>query len=253
VTDIFHEVEEEVRRERWEKIWKEYGDYIVAAAAFIVIAAAGWQLWRYYEHRAQLRASAEYLTAQQLLQTGQAPAAAEAFGKLAADAPHGYALISRLQEAGALQTAGRTADAVKLYMEVAHGGDPLLAAVGRIRAAWATVETSSRPDLEKLLAPLTDPSNAWNPMAREILAYWDFHNGKTQAALAEYKKLSADKTAPDALHQRSLAMTTYLGAGGGQDYGTVPPPPAPKALPALTATPDAGKPAATNTQGPQKK
>ena len=251
MTDIFHEVEEEVRRERWEKLWKEYGDYIIAAVAFIIIAAAGLQLWRFYEHREQLRSSAEYLAAQQLLESGQAPAAAEAFGKLAANAPGGYAQVARLQEAGALQSTGRTSDAVKLYMEVANGGDPLLAAVGRVRAAWAMVETASRPDLEKLLAPLTDPSNAWNPMAGEILAYWDFHNGKTQAALAEYKKLSANKNAPDALRQRCLAMATYLGAGGGQDYGTVPPPLAPKALP--TATPDAGKPAATNTQGPQKK
>ena len=33
MTDIFHEVEEEVRRERFEKIWKKYGDYAIAAVA----------------------------------------------------------------------------------------------------------------------------------------------------------------------------------------------------------------------------
>jgi hypothetical protein len=255
VTDIFHEVEEEVRRERWEKLWKEYGDYIIAAAAFIVIAAAAWQLWRFYEQREQLRSSSEYLAAQQLLDSGQAPAAAEAFGKLAASAPHGYAAISRLQEAGALLTAGRTPDAVKLYMEIANGDDPILANVARIRAAWALAETASRADLEKLLAPLTDPSNAWNPMAREILAYSDYRNGKTAAALAEYKRLSTDKKSPDTLRQRSLAMATYLGAGGGGNYGTVPDAPAPKAAAAPASAPNAtaDKPAASNPQGPQKK
>ncbi|HEX7727040.1 MAG TPA: tetratricopeptide repeat protein [Rhizomicrobium sp.] len=249
MTDIFHEVEEEVRRERWEKLWKEYGDYIIAAVAFIIIAAAGLQLWRFYEHREQLRSSAEYLAAQQLLESGQAPAAAEAFGKLAANAPGGYAQVARLQEAGALQSTGRTSDAVKLYMEVANGGDAILANLARIRAAWATVETSPRADLEKLLAPVSDATNPWNPMAREILAYSDFHNGKTGAALAEYKKLAAEKNLPESLQQRSAAMATYLGAGGGQNYGNVPvPPPAPKA-----AAP-AGKPAAPNPQqGPQKK
>ncbi|MGN6147240.1 MAG: tetratricopeptide repeat protein [Rhizomicrobium sp.] len=254
MTDIFHEVEEEVRRERWEKLWKEYGDYIIAAAAFIVIAAAGYQLWRFYEQREQLRSSSEYLAAQQLLESGQAPAAAEAFGKLAASAPHGYASISRLQEAGALQTAGRTSDAVKLYMEIANGDDPILASVGRVRAAWAIAETASRADLEKLLAPLTAASNAWNPMAREVLAYADFHSGKTQAALSEYKKLSTDKNAPETLRQRCLAMATYLGAGGGQNFGTVPDAPAPKAV-AAPSTPEAAasKPAESNPQGPQKK
>ncbi|HSM95079.1 MAG TPA: tetratricopeptide repeat protein, partial [Rhizomicrobium sp.] len=210
MTDIFHEVEEEVRRERWEKLWKEYGDYVIAAAAFLVIAAAGWQLWLYYQHREQLHSSAEYLAAQQLLDAGQAPAAAEAFGKLAANAPSGYAQVSRLQEAGALLAAGRTADAVKLYMEMANSGDDILASVARIRAAWAIADTAPRADLEKLLAPLTDAASPWNPMAREILAYSDFRAGKIPQALAQYKRLSTEKNLPDSLHQRAAAMTTYL-------------------------------------------
>ncbi|MBS0273348.1 MAG: tetratricopeptide repeat protein [Proteobacteria bacterium] len=247
MTDIFHEVEEEVRRERWEKLWKEYGDYIIAAAALLVIAAAGWQVWRYYEHREQVRSSAEYMAAQQLLDSGQTPAAAEAFGKIAASAPHGYAEISRLQEAGALQSAGRTADAVKLYTEIMANGDDILASVARLRVAWATADTSSRADLEKLLAPLTGATSVWDPMAREILAYSDFHYGKTAEALAAYKKLAAEKNLPESLHQRSAAMATYLAAGAGQNFGTVPPPPAPKAIaPAQT-------PAAAPTQGSQKK
>lgn len=248
MTDIFHEVEEEVRRERWEKLWKEYGDYVIAAAAFLVIAAAGWQLWLFYQHREQLRSSSEYLAAQQLLDSGQAPAAAEAFGKLAAGAPSGYAQISRLQEAGALLSAGRTADAVKLYMEIANGGDDIPASVARIRAAWAVADTSSHADLEKLLAPLTDATSPWNPMAREILAYSDFRSGKIPQALAEYKKLSVEKGLPEALRQRTAAMATYLSAGGGQNYGSVPVPPAPK-----PAAPAAAPSTAPTPQGPQKK
>jgi hypothetical protein len=247
VTDIFHEVEEDVRRERYEQLWKEYGDYVIAAAAFLVIAAAGWQVWRYYEQREQVRSSAEYLAAQQLMDAGQTPAAAEAFGKLAANAPSGYAQVARLQEAGALQATGRTSDAVKLYMEVASNSDGILANVARLRAAWATADTSSRADLEKLLAPATAATSPWNPMAREILAYWDFHHGKATQALDAYKKLAAEKNLPESLHQRSAAMATYLAAGAGQNFGTVPEPPAPKAAaPAQT-------PAAPPPQGSQKK
>jgi hypothetical protein len=224
VSDIFHEVEEEVRRERYEQLWKEYGDYVVAAGAFLIIAVAGWQLWQAYEQRAQARASVEYGAAVQLLQTGQAPAAAEAFGKLASDAPGGYAKVSRLQEAGALLAAGRTADAIKLYNEVMSGNDEILAGVARIRLAWVTVDSSSKTELQSLLAPLTASDNAWNPMAREILAYSDFRDGAIAQALAEYKRLAADKNAPQALHERATAMANFLGAGGGRNYGTLPHP-----------------------------
>jgi hypothetical protein len=241
VSDIFHEVEEEVRRERYEQLWKEYGDYVIAAAAFLIIAVAGWQLWRTYEQREQLRASAQYNAALQLLQTGQSPAAAQAFGKLASDAPGGYAKVARLEEAGALLAAGRTADAIKLYNEVAAGNDELLSGVARIRLAWATVDSSTREQLQTQLATLTDPGNPWNPMAREILAYSDFRDGATARATAEYKSLAADKNAPQALHERASAMANFLVAGGGRDYGTIPRP-APKAPPATEKTPQGTQP-----------
>jgi hypothetical protein len=240
VSDIFHEVEEEVRRERYEQLWKEYGDYVIAAIALLIIAVAGWQLWRSYEQRAEARASVQYNAAMQLLQTGQTPAAAEAFGKLASDAPSGYAKIARLQEAGALLAAGRTADAVKLYNEVAAGNDQVLANIARIRLAWATADSTSKAQLQNQLTTVLDPGNAWSPMAREILAYSDFRDGATAKALAEYKSLAADKNAPQALHERATAMTTFLTAGGGQDYGTLPHP-APKAAPASADAPPQGK------------
>lgn len=224
MTDIFHEIEEEVRRERYEKLWKEYGDYVIAAGAFLVIAAAGWQLWRYYEQRERLRASDEYAAAAQVLESGQSAAAAEAFGKLADSAPSGYAQVSRLQEAGALLASGRTDDALKLYKEIASGRDEILGGVARIRGAWAIADTGSRSDIEAMLGPLTDPSNAWNLMAREVLAYSDYRSGQIKRALAEYKSLSTDRKAPTALHERAAAMAVFLGAGGGVNYGTVPPP-----------------------------
>ncbi len=120
--------------------------------------------------------------------------------------------------------AGRTADAIKLYNEVAAGNDELLSGVARIRLAWATIDSTTREQLQSQLAPLLDPGNAWNPMAREILAYSDFRDGATAKALAEYKNLAADKNAPQALHERAAAMTNFLTAGGGRDYGTIPRP-----------------------------
>ena len=40
VSDIFHEVDEEVRREQLKKLWDRYGNYVVAAAFLLVAAVA---------------------------------------------------------------------------------------------------------------------------------------------------------------------------------------------------------------------
>jgi len=43
VTDIFHEVDEEVRREQLKKIWQRYGNYIIAGCLLVVVGIAAWR------------------------------------------------------------------------------------------------------------------------------------------------------------------------------------------------------------------
>jgi hypothetical protein len=244
VSDIFREVEEEVRRERVQKLWKQYGDYVIAVAALLIIAAAAYKLWGYYEQRAREKASNEYAAAQQLLESNRADQAATAFAKLADSAPSGYDVVARLQNADALAAEGNRDQAIALYKKIAAGDDPILASVARIREAWALVETAPRLQIETLLAPLTDPTNPWRFMAREILAYSDYRTGKLKAAQKEYETLAGETDAPIGVRQRANAMATFLKAGGDANFGTVPPPPTP---PANNATSNA------HNQGPTNK
>lgn len=224
MTDIFREVEEDVRRERYEQLWKKYGDYVIAGAALLVIVAAAIQLWRVYEQRQRASASTSYALAEQFLQAGQANEAATMFAKLADTAPSGYAQLALLQRADALYAAGDQPEAVDLYKQVAAKGDPLLAPVARIRAAWAIVETEPRASVAALLAPLVDPLSPWHPMAREILAYADYRSGRVNDALREFRAIAKDHDTPSAVRQRSDAMATFLASGGGKEFGSVPPP-----------------------------
>lgn len=224
MTDIFREVEEEVRRERLEKLWKQYGDYIIAGASILVIAAAGYQLWRYHEAQARAQASADYMAAEQLLESGQTQSAAKAFAHISEDAPGGYARVSELQQADALLASGDRTNALTVYKRIAAGEDELLSAIARVRIGWATVDSSSKQELESELAPLTAANSPWRSMAREILAYADYRSGLAKAALGEFKALADDTGASPGVRQRAKAMVTVLTAGGDANYGSVPMP-----------------------------
>ena len=243
MSDIFREIEEEVRRERWAELWKKYGDYVIAALALLIIGAAGFQLWRYHEQNAREAASEEFSAAQQLLASNRADQAATAFAKLADSAPSGYATVSRLENADALEAAGEKDKAIALYKKIAAGDDPILAAVARLRQAWATVETAPRLQIETLLAPLTDPTSPWRYMAGEVLAYSDYHAGKMSAAQKEFETLAKETDAPIGVRQRANAMATFLKAGGDKEYGFVPPP----------AQKPAAKPGTTQSKGAKQK
>ena len=224
MSDIFREVEEEVRRERLEKLWKKYGDHIVALAALIVIGAAGVQLYRVYESREAIKASGKFAVSVQLLERGQPAAAAEEFANLAKSAPGGYANISRLAEADALFAAGRRGDAIRLYQQMAQKSDAYLGAVSRLHAAWAIADGAPRSEVETLVAPLTDLTNPWHSMAREVLAYQDLRSGRTAEALKAYQQIAAESDAPSGLRTRAAAMSRFLKAGGDANFGSVPPP-----------------------------
>lgn len=222
MSDIFREVEEDVRRERYEKLWKKYRDHITAAGALIVIGMAGYQLYRVYERRAEEKASIAYAAAVEMLDRGQAAAAAPQLAALAKSAPGGYAAVARLAQADALYAAGQKGNAIRLYQQIVEGGDPLLGAAARLHAAWAIADAAPRSDVEALVAPLSNASNAWRQLAREIVAYEELRSGNAAQALRGYQEIVVDRDTPTSLKSRAAAMVRFLKAGGDANYGTVP-------------------------------
>src|SRR5215472_18685846 len=48
VSDFIREVDEDLRRENLEKLWRRYGSYAVAAAVVIILGVAGYVGWQRY-------------------------------------------------------------------------------------------------------------------------------------------------------------------------------------------------------------
>ena len=41
--DIIREDDEELKQERYEKLWRTYGRYLISLAVVLVLAVAGWK------------------------------------------------------------------------------------------------------------------------------------------------------------------------------------------------------------------
>lgn len=235
MSDIFREVEEEVRQERLQKWWKKYGDYVVAGVSVIIISVAGYKFWQHYEQQQRLKASSQYQSALQLAATGQIDNAAQAYAQIAKDAPGGYAAVAKMAQADALLQQGNTEQALALYSSLMKESKAGLGEVARIRSAWVQADTLSTEELRTLLAPLDNDKSAWRFMAREILAYRTYKDGKAKEAQKQFETLASAKDAPVAVRQRASAMASFLRTSGGENYGTVPP--LPTETPAQQGTP----------------
>ena len=224
MSDIFREVEEDVRRDRMEKLWKAYGTYAMVVLALVFAGIAGWQFWERRELAEHQQVANAFIAAQRI---SNAQAAASAFADLARTAPKGYAQVARLSQAGAMLMSGQRDGAIDLYKQLAKDDSGLVGSVARLRAAWALAENASRKELADLLKPLDQPGNAWRPNAREVLAYADYRAMDTKSALKKYSELAADPESPQGLRSRAEAMTSFLRNGGAVNFGTVPADPAP--------------------------
>ena len=219
MSDIFREVEEDVRRERLEKLWKAYGNYAIAGLVLLFAGIGGWQFWQRHELEERQKFSDSFLAAQRI---SNPQTAASTFADLARNAPKGYGMVARLSQAGAMFTSGQRAGAIDLYKQIAKDDNGPIGSVARLRAAWALSESASRTELAELLKPLDQPGNAWRPNAREVLAYADYRAMDTKSALAKYNELALAPESPNGLRARARAMADFLKNGGAMSYGTVP-------------------------------
>lgn len=238
MSDIFREVEEDVRRERAEKVWKRYGAYIIAAGVLVFVGIGGWQLWQRHERQEREKISDQFLAAQRITNPRDA---ANAFVDLARTGK-GYGAVARLAQANAMVASGQGQQAIELYKEIAASDSGTIGSVARLRAAWASADTSTRNQLAELLKPFDQAENPWRPNTQEVLAYADYRALDMKSAQTKYAAIAADPGSPDSLKARARAMAEFIKNGGARDFGTVPPealpvPPAGGAAPAAPATP----------------
>ncbi len=150
MSDIFQEVDEEVRRDKAVEFWTKYQNYILAVAVAIVLATGGYRFWQYQQTRAAQAAGAAFQAALRLDAEGKTDEARAALAKLQADAPRGYSALSRFVEAGLQAKKDPKAAAAAFDALAADASlDPLLRETAKLRAALARLnagETERRQD-----------------------------------------------------------------------------------------------------------
>jgi hypothetical protein len=212
LSDIFQEVEEDVRRERYEKLWKQYGNYIIALAVLIVAGVAAFQAWQRYDLSKRQTVSDQFQQASQLVAAGNYVQAETEFDRIAKTAPTGYSNLAKLRLAGIYLAEGKRDQSVTLLRELTTLSDPLLSSAARVRLAWTLADASPRAEIATLLQPLMANNNPWRFAASEVIAYVDLKDGARNQAISEYQQIAQDTAAPATLRQRAGGIAEFLKA-----------------------------------------
>ena len=211
MSELFDEVDEEVRRERLKKLWDEYSIYIIAGALLIIAAVGGWRGYQYLEAKKAAEAGAAFGKAVELSEQNKHAEAEAAFTDLAAKAPSGYRVLARLRAAA--EVANRDPQgAAKLYHDIA--ADRSVGAterdLARVRAAGLLLETTSYPGMLQRLEPATAPGATFRHTARELLALSAWRANDTAAARQWLDLIANDGETPPSLRSRAEALQGLL-------------------------------------------
>jgi len=215
LADIFQEVDEEVRREQFKKLWQRYGIYIIAVCVLVLAGVGAWRGYDWWQTKRSVEAGAAFEQAVTLAEAGKHQEAEAAFAKLAADGTAGYRVLARLREAAELALTDRKA-AVKAYDDIAADGSAggAIRDLASLRAAYLLVDTASYNDLRARLEPLTAADRPFRHSARELLALSAWKEGNVAAARQWADMIAADPQTPPATRSRVEVLSELIAAGG---------------------------------------
>jgi hypothetical protein len=215
VADIFQEVDEEVRRERLEKLWQRYGNLVIAACILVVVAVGAWRGYEWWQDKRAAESGAAFETAVTLAEAGKHPEAEAAFAKLAANGGAGYRTLARLRQAAELAHTDKAA-AVKAYDEIAadKSAGQVVDELAALRAGFLLVDTAPYSEIRTRLEPLTGADKTFRHSARELLALSAWKSGDMTAARQWTDMIIADPQTPQGTRTRADVLSELIAASG---------------------------------------
>jgi hypothetical protein len=211
VTDIFREIDEELRQDQFKRLWKRYGAYVVGVVALIVIGVGGYQAWQAWDFEQRMERSDRYAAALDQLRAGDQAAAAAALAELAASGG-GYAVLASFEQAGLKAESGDVAGAIALWDQLARDdtAGPAFRGLAILLSVAHQIDNGDPGALEARLQPLLEQGNPFRPSAVELTAALALRAGDTARARELYTGLADDRAAPTGLRTRAAQMLEAL-------------------------------------------
>lgn len=212
MTDIFNEVDEDLRRDRAERLWKKYGNYVLAAAVAIVVGTGGWTWWTDHQRKLSAAQGERFFAALALAEGEQWQKAVDGFAAIGREGGS-YALVARLHEAAARARHKDMSGAIAGYRAVAADGaaDPDLRDAALLLGALAGAETLPPAEVDAMLERLSASTSHWRFTALEVRAAAALRGGDVAKARELVTRIADDPAAPASLRARATEMLQAIG------------------------------------------
>jgi hypothetical protein len=244
LVDLFDEVEEQLRSDRYVSVFRRLAPWITGILAVVLLGYFAFWGFKAWQDRNLANAAAAYQKGVASLSQGDVAGAQASFQATEKAGAPGYKTLALMQQAALSLADGKSADAAKLYDQAAAAApNQVFGDLARLRAAQALLDSAPFAQLQTRLAPLTDAKRPFAPYAKEALAMAELMAGKTADARRDFTVLSLSFNAPEDMRQRAQLAIAAIDSGEAPSAvaavkaaATMPPSP-PMTLPPTAAAP----------------
>jgi hypothetical protein len=215
VDELIHEVEEQLKWERLEKLWKDFGAYIIGGILAVILGVAGFVYWNHSQLKNKEALSEKYTAAVQLLSEGKSKEAVEQL-KSIENSDGGYGMMARFTAAASLVDNTETRpQAIAIYRDMLNSKniDRRYRTLAIIFLVMAEMDTGDPVEMKKLLAETSIGTNMWPDTTAELTALLAIKSGDTELAKTTLEELKASTTASQGVRLRANAMLQTLQQG----------------------------------------
>jgi hypothetical protein len=211
VTDIFSEVDEDLRRDNFLGLWKRYGNYVIALAVAIVVATGAYVAYQRYIESHRLQRAQAFIAAAEQIGQGDNSAAIGAFATVA-QSTDGYGVLARFRMANLKNRAGDDPGAVAIYDAIAADSNipTPFRDLATILGATHSLDKADPAALTTRLQPLTADGSPWRFSALELTGLLAHRANDDARARTIFAKLADDRDAPPAVRARAAEILASL-------------------------------------------
>jgi len=220
VADIFQEVEEDVRRERAEKLWKRFAPLVLGVAVAIVLVVAGVTGWRHYVASERAESSDKFNAAVAQAIAGDRTGAVAALGTLAQKSREPYATLARLRQAALLAEGGDKAAAATFADAAAKADDPLVKQYAELMSVVQGIGSEDPDAVISRLEPMAADGRPWRNLARDYLAFVAFKKGDIALARRNWEAIVQDEQSAPSQKGRATELLTVTSNAASENKGS---------------------------------
>lgn len=209
---LIREVDESLRQEKFEKLWKQHSATIILGAIGVVLAVVGWQFYSGWQENRAGEMGKKFQLALEDIAANKNDEAEKTLKELAKGSTEGYRNLSKLRLAALEAQRGKKDEAVKIYDELA--ADTLVAGLlrdfARVKAALLRLDSADFTEMQNRLNELRTGKSPYQTVAREIFGLAAWKSGKFSDAEKEFQVLITDFNVPQSTRTRAEVMLQLI-------------------------------------------